>query len=175
MASSAYLVGHGYDLHRLDPVSPEGDGSPFVLGGIRIEHDRGPVGHSDGDALSHAVTDAILGALGLEDIGQLFPDSDPRWENAQSSIFLTEACRLMRKQGYELGNLDATVVLERPKIGPHKDEIRGSLARLMEVDPGRVNLKGKTHEKVDAIGEGRAIEVHVVALLEKSHADDPPR
>ena len=173
MAVSAFLVGHGYDLHRLEPVSPEGGGRPFVLGGIRIAHDRGPVGHSDGDALAHAVTDAILGALGLEDIGQLFSDSDPRWENAESSIFLAEACRLMRERGFEIVNLDATVVLERPKIGPHKEEVRGSLARLLDVEPGRVNVKGKTHEKVDAIGEGRAVEVHVIALLQKSHAEAP--
>ena len=168
MASPAIRIGHGYDLHRLEEPPPAGQGRPFVLGGLTFEHDRGPVGHSDGDALLHAVTDAILGGLGLEDIGQLFPDSDPRWDGADSKIFLDEACRLMRSMGYEIANLDATVILERPKIGPRKAALRSALAGLLHVEENRVNLKGKTHEKVDAVGEGRAIEVHVVALLEST-------
>ena len=146
-------------------MPPKGQGRPFVLGGLPFDHDRGPVGHSDGDALLHAVTDAILGALGLEDIGQLFPDTDPAWDGADSRVFLEAARERMERAGYRLGNLDATVILERPKIGPRKRELRERLSVLLEVDPDRVNLKGKTHEKVDAVGEGRAIEVHVVVLL----------
>jgi len=144
---------------------PQGAGRPFVLGGLRIDHDRGPVGHSDGDALLHAVTDAILGALADPDIGQLFSDGDPRWDGADSAIFLAEAVRRMKARGLRLGNLDATVICERPKIGPVKESIRARLAELLGVEMSAINIKGKTHEKVDAVGEGRAIEVHVVALL----------
>jgi len=140
-----------------------------VLGGVRFEHDRGPVSHSDGDALLHAVTDAILGALGEPDIGQLFPDDDPRWKDGDSRNFLDEALRRMASRGYELANLDTTIICERPKIGARKAELRERLAELLRVDASRVNLKGKTHEKVDAVGEGRAIEVHAVALLASVH------
>lgn len=160
-----FRIGHGYDLHRLEPIAPAGDGRPFVLGGLRFEHDRGPVGHSDGDALLHAVTDALLGALGQEDIGQLFPDTDPAWDGTDSTVFVAEAVRRVGAAGYRIANLDATVILERPKLGPRKAEIRARLAALLGVPMDLVNLKGKTHEKVDAVGEGRAVEVHVVALL----------
>ena len=159
-------IGHGYDLHRLEPVAPAGAGRPFVLGGVRVPRDRGPVGPSDGDALLHAITDAILGALGEPDIGQLLPDNDARWDGQDSELFLVEALRRMRERGLRVGNLDATVICERPKIGPAKAAIRANLARLLGCGEDRVNLKGKTHEKVDAVGEGRAIEVHVVTLLE---------
>jgi 2-C-methyl-D-erythritol 2,4-cyclodiphosphate synthase len=158
-------IGHGYDLHRLEPVAPHGAGRPFVLGGVPVPHDRGPVGHSDGDALLHAVTDAILGAMGEPDIGQLFPDTDPAWAGKESAHFLAEAIRRMRSAGLRVGNLDATVICERPKIGPVKSAIRSRLAALLGTAESVVNVKGKTHEKVDAVGEGRAIEVHVVALL----------
>ena len=158
-------IGHGYDLHRLEPVAPDGAGRPFVLGGVRVPHDRGPVGHSDGDALLHAVTDAILGGMGQPDIGQLFPDTDPAWSGKDSAHFLAEAVRRMHAAGLKVGNIDATVICERPKIGPVKDAIRANLARLLGTPETAVNVKGKTHEKVDAVGEGRAIEVHVVALL----------
>ena len=163
--SSPFRIGHGYDLHRLEPIAPDGPGRRFVLGGLAFEHDRGPVGHSDGDALLHAITDALLGALGEEDIGQLFPDTDPAHDGADSAIFLDAARRRVDEAGFEIGNLDATVILERPKIGPRKQELRLHLANLLGVDSDRVNLKGKTHEKVDAVGEGRAIEVHAVVLL----------
>jgi 2-C-methyl-D-erythritol 2,4-cyclodiphosphate synthase len=158
-------IGHGYDLHRLDEVSPQGSGRPFVLGGVRIEAPRGPVAHSDGDALLHAVTDALLGALGLPDIGQLFPDHDPKHDGADSAIFLREAVQRMHAAGFQVGNIDCTVICERPKIGPHRDSIAANIARLLGCERERVNVKGKTHERVDAVGEGRALEVHVVALL----------
>ena len=153
------LIGHGFDLHRLEP------GLPLIVGGLGLEHDRGCAAHSDGDVLYHAVTDAILGALGLEDIGQLFPDDDPRYHKADSAIFLAEAVRRMRDAGYRLGNLDATVILQRPKLGPHKQAMRRRLAELLEAPVERVNLKGKTHEQVDALGENRAIACHAVCLL----------
>lgn len=163
---SAFAIGHGYDLHRLEPLAPTGDGRPFVLGGRHFpEMDRGPVGHSDGDALLHAVTDALLGAIGSADLGTLFPDDAPENAGRDSGAFLVEAVRRVGEAGYELGNLDATVICERPKLIPVRDEIRGNLARWLGVPPTRVNVKGKTHERVDAVGEGRAIEVHAVVLL----------
>ena len=164
-ASSPIRIGHGYDLHRLEPMAPEDSGRPFILGGVRFDHDRGPVGHSDGDALLHAITDALLGGLGHEDIGQLFPDTDPAFDGADSRKFLTRAMEVVREAGYRIGNLDATVILEQPRLGSRKMEIRAHLAEILGMDVADVNLKGKSHEKVDAIGEGRAIEVHVVVLL----------
>jgi 2-C-methyl-D-erythritol 2,4-cyclodiphosphate synthase len=158
-------IGHGYDLHRLEPVAPRGPGRPFVLAGLRHDHPLGPVGHSDGDAVYHAVTDAILGALGDPDIGQLFPDTDPRHEGADSRVFLQEAARRMREAGYAMGNLDVTVICQRPRIAPGKKKMIANLAGLLGCDASLVNLKGKTHEEVDAVGEGRAVEVHAVVLL----------
>jgi 2-C-methyl-D-erythritol 2,4-cyclodiphosphate synthase len=137
----------------------------LVLGGVRLEHDRGPVAHSDGDALYHAVTDALLGAIAEPDIGQLFPDTDPRHDAQDSEIFLAEAVRRVRAVGLQVVNLDATVILERPKLSPHKDAMRANIARVLGVEVSCVNVKGKTHEKVDAVGEGRAVEVHVVVLV----------
>lgn len=161
-------IGHGYDLHRLEPLAGAGGSKPgpMVIGGVRFEEaDRGPVAHSDGDVLLHAVTDAILGALGLPDIGQMFPDSDPRWKGEPSETFLAEAVRLAREKGWAVGNLDATVIVERPKVGPRKEEIRRNLGRILGVAAERANLKAKTHESVDSVGEGRAIEAHAVVLL----------
>jgi 2-C-methyl-D-erythritol 2,4-cyclodiphosphate synthase len=155
-------VGHGFDLHRLEPDLP------LIVGGVNIPHDRGCVAHSDGDVVYHSVTDAILGALGQEDIGQLFPDTDPNWKAADSRIFVEEAVKRMRAAGYVVGNLDVTVILQRPKLSPHKAAIRANLAALLQCDLSQVNLKGKTHEKVDALGENRAIACHVVILLCKS-------
>ena len=159
-------IGHGFDLHRLAPLSGAGErGKPLVLGGVRFVSEVGPVGHSDADALLHAVTDAILGALALPDIGQLFPDTDPKWSGANSETFLKEAMKLAA--GWRVGNLDATVILEKPKLGTRKEEIRKNIARILGVDELRVNIKGKTHERVDAVGEGRAVEVHAVVLLSR--------
>ncbi|KAK9698541.1 hypothetical protein RND81_08G111600 [Saponaria officinalis] len=156
-----FRVGHGFDLHRLEP------GYPLIIGGINIPHDRGCEAHSDGDVLLHCVVDAILGALGLPDIGQLFPDNDPKWKGADSSVFLKEAVRLMDEAGYELGNLDATLILQRPKVSPHKEVIKANLSALLGADPSVVNLKAKTHEKVDSLGENRSIAAHTVVLLMK--------
>ncbi len=167
MALPPLRIGHGYDLHRLEPMRPEGNGRPFILAGVRFDHPLGPVGHSDGDAVYHAVTDALLGALGQPDIGQLFPDNDPRWDGSDSRVFLEEAAQRLVSGGWRLVNLDITVICERPKLSPRKGEMIANIARLLGVEIGQVNLKGKTHEKVDAVGEGRAVEVHVVALIAK--------
>ena len=152
-------IGHGFDLHRMEP------GHHLVVGGVTIPHDRGCVAHSDGDVVYHAVVDAILGALGQEDIGQLFPDNEPQWKNADSRVFVEEAARRMQAAGVAIGNLDITVILQRPKLSPHKAQIKANLARLLGCSEARVNIKGKTHEHVDALGENRAIACHVVVLL----------
>ncbi len=136
-----------------------------MLGGVHLEHTHGPVSHSDGDALYHAATDAVLGALGQPDIGQLFPDTDPRHESQDSREFIAEAARRAAAAGYVVGNIDVTVILERPKLSPHKDAMRANLASALGVAVECVNIKGKTHERVDAVGEGRAVEVHCVVLL----------
>jgi 2-C-methyl-D-erythritol 2,4-cyclodiphosphate synthase len=162
-------IGHGYDLHRLEPVTPHGPGKPLIVGGVRIPWDgaepRGPVAHSDGDALLHALTDAILGAAALPDIGQLFPNDDPANAGRDSADFLEEAIRLMRGGGWRLANADLTVLLQAPKLGPHKAAIREHLARLLDLPPARVNLKGKTGEHVGPVGQGQAIEAHALVLL----------
>jgi len=152
-------IGHGFDLHRLEP------GHDLIVGGVKLEHDRGCVAHSDGDVLYHAVTDAVLGALGLDDIGQIFPDNDPRWDGADSAIFLREAYMRMTSAGYAVGNLDCTVILQRPKLGTHKPTIKANLAELLGCDVSQVNLKAKTYEGVDALGAGHAIACHAVVLL----------
>lgn len=162
---AAFRIGHGYDLHRLEPCAPAGAGRPLVIGGVRFEHDRGPVAHSDGDVLMHAVTDAILGALGEPDIGQLFPDGAPENGGRDSRAFLEEAVRRMHARGWAVANMDMTVICERPKMGPRKREVVENLAHILGVPAADLNLKGKTHERVDAVGEGRAIEAHVAALL----------
>ncbi len=164
-AAPPIRVGLGYDLHRLEPLAPEGPGRPLILGGIRLDHDRGPVAHSDGDALLHAITDAILGACALPDIGEFFPDDADANENRDSADFLIAAIGAAREAGYVPSNLDATVVLERPKLKPHKGAIRENLGRLLGLPLDRVNVKGKTHERVDAVGEGRAVEVHAAVLM----------
>jgi 2-C-methyl-D-erythritol 4-phosphate cytidylyltransferase/2-C-methyl-D-erythritol 2,4-cyclodiphosphate synthase len=162
-AAGTARVGTGYDLHRLV------EGRPLIIGGVVIASDRGPLGHSDGDVACHAATDAILGAAGLGDIGLRFPDTDPRWKDADSVALLREAARMVAAAGYRVGNLDVTVVLERPKI---KDAIAGMRERLagaLGVDQAVVSVKGKTNEGVDAVGRGEAIAAHAVALLTAPH------
>lgn len=162
-------IGHGYDLHRLEPQAPHGSGKPLVVGGVEIPQDTerplGPVAHSDGDALLHALTDAILGAAALPDIGQLFPNDDPANEDGDSGRFLAEAVRLMRGANWRPTNVDLTVLLQAPKLGPHKGAIRERIAKLLDLPTDRVNLKGKTGEHIGPVGEGKAIEAHAVVLL----------
>ncbi len=161
-------IGHGYDLHRLEPNGDDQPGRPLKLGGVEIDHDRGPIAHSDGDALLHAVTDALLGAICEPDIGQLFPNDDPRNEAQDSRIFLKAAVERVHAVGYRIGNLDATIVLERPKLSLYKDLMRANLAAGLGVEVDQVNIKGKTHEGVDALGRNEAVEVHCVVLLLQS-------
>jgi len=154
-----FRVVHGFDLHRLAA------GRKRIIGGVEVPHDRGCVAHSDGDVVYHAITDAILGALGQDDIGQIFPDSDAKWKGADSRVFVEEAARRMRAAGYAVGNLDVTVILQRPKLSPHKPTIRQNLAKLLGCDLSQVNIKGKPHEQGDALGENRAIACHAVVLV----------
>lgn len=168
VGAPAIRVGHGYDLHRLEPRPPVGPGRPLVVGGVTLEFDRGPIAHSDGDVLYHALVDAIMGALGMPDIGQMFPDNAPENHGRDSAMFVREAFRRMHEAGWSVGNIDATVILEKPRIGPVKDSMRTNIAALLHVPPDRVNIKGKSHEKVDAVGESRAVEAHVVVLLHKT-------
>jgi 2-C-methyl-D-erythritol 4-phosphate cytidylyltransferase/2-C-methyl-D-erythritol 2,4-cyclodiphosphate synthase len=152
-------AGTGYDLHRLV------EGRRLVVGGVTIPSERGALGHSDADVVCHAATDAILGAACLGDIGRHFPDTDPRWKDASSLDLLTRASALVAEGGYEVGNIDVTVILERPKIKDHVDAMRRAVARAIGIDVARVSIKGKTNEGVDAIGRGEAIAAHAVALL----------
>jgi len=152
-------AGTGYDLHRLV------EGRPLVIGGITIPSDRGALGHSDADVVCHAVTDAVLGAACLGDIGRHFPDSDSAWKDASSVDLLGRAVAMAAEQGLMVGNVDVTVILERPKIKDHVDAMRAVLARALGVEIDRVSIKGKTNEGVDALGRGEAIAAHAVALL----------
>jgi 2-C-methyl-D-erythritol 2,4-cyclodiphosphate synthase len=157
---SEHRTGIGWDVHRLLP------GRPLILGGVRIPSELGLDGHSDADVLAHAITDALLGAAALGDIGQHFPDSDPRWAGADSLQFIRHARDLLRAAGYAIVNVDATVLLERPKLKDHRAAIRESLARALELDPARVSVKFKTAEGLGAVGEGRAAEAQATTTIE---------
>ncbi len=159
--SALQRAGTGYDLHRLV------EGRPLVLGGVTIPSDRGALGYSDADVVCHAATDAILGAAGLGDIGRHFPDTDPQWKDASSIDLLRQVAQMVTARGYEIGNLDVTVILERPKIEDAIGAIRARVAGALGVDPSRVSIKGKTNEGVDAVGRGEAIAAHAIALLRR--------
>lgn len=158
---SSFRIGLGRDLHRLV------EGRRFLLGGVEIPSEKGELGHSDGDVLAHAVTDAVLGAAGLGDIGGLFPPSDAAWKDANSMELLRRAFALVREAGWRLVNLDCVVTCEKPKVLPWREAIRSSLAAALEVEAEAVFVKGKTNEKVDAIGEGLAVDATAVCLLER--------
>jgi 2-C-methyl-D-erythritol 4-phosphate cytidylyltransferase / 2-C-methyl-D-erythritol 2,4-cyclodiphosphate synthase len=157
--ASNLRVGTGFDLHRLVP------GRPLVLAGVTLPSDRGPLGHSDGDVLCHSLIDAMLGASGLGDIGRHFPDSDPQWRGAPGLDLLARACGVLRAAGFSVTNVDATVVLEQPKVAPHLDDIRTRLAGVIGLALDRVSVKAKTSEGVDAVGRGEAIAAHATALV----------
>ena len=155
-------VGIGVDVHRLVA------GRDLVLGGVTIDSDVGLDGHSDADALLHAVTDAVLGACGEGDIGELFPPSDPRWKDTPSRAFLEDAAGRAAAKGLAVVNVDAVVITERPKLAPHKERIRASIASILGIEPGRVSVKAKTWEGLGPVGEGRALEVRAVVLLDSN-------
>ena len=154
-------IGLGRDLHRL------AEGRKFILGGVEIPFEKGLLGHSDADVLTHAVIDALLGAAGLGDIGEFYPDSDPTWKNANSLELLKSAWQRLYAQGWRLINLDCIVICEMPKILPLREKIRFSLAKALEVDSGQIFVKGKTNEGFGPLGSGEAVEALAVCLLEK--------
>ena len=156
-----FRIGYGNDIHTLVA------GRSLVLGGVAIESDLGAEGHSDADALTHAITDAILGALGSGDIGSHFPNSDERWANAESFVFLRFAIGLMKQNGYRIANVDATIELEEPKLRPYIEQIVDGLSNALETESGNVSVKAKTGEGVDAVGERRAIRSTAVVLLQR--------
>lgn len=153
-------IGIGYDSHRFT------DNRPLFLGGVRIEHGRGLAGHSDADAVLHAVVDAILGALGAGDIGEHFPDTDTKWKNANSAVFVTHARELASKAGLSVANCDITVMAELPKLGPYKLAMRQKIAELLGISPDRVCVKAKTNEGMGAIGRGEGLAAIAAVLLE---------
>ncbi|HTH39110.1 MAG TPA: 2-C-methyl-D-erythritol 2,4-cyclodiphosphate synthase [Pyrinomonadaceae bacterium] len=156
-----YRIGFGNDIHRLTT------GRPLILGGVEIESELGTEGHSDADALTHAITDAIFGAIARGDIGTHFPNSDERWRDAESFVFLRFAVSEAKKLGYSIVNVDSTVSLEAPKLRPYIEQMREGLAVALEVTQDRVSIKAKTGEGIDAVGERRAVRTEAIVLLEK--------
>jgi 2-C-methyl-D-erythritol 2,4-cyclodiphosphate synthase len=157
----AFRVGQGWDVHRLVR------GRALLLGGVEIASELGEEGHSDGDALLHAATDALLGALALGDIGTHFPPSDPRWKGADSKAFLRAAAALARERGWIASNIDTTVILEKPKLGPYREAIRASLADCLGIEAEAVSFKAKTYEGLGDVGRGEAVEASAVCLLRR--------
>jgi 2-C-methyl-D-erythritol 2,4-cyclodiphosphate synthase len=154
-----FRIGEGWDVHALVP------GRKLILGGVEIPHTAGLLGHSDADVLLHAITDAVLGAAGLGDIGRHFPDTDVQFKGADSSVLLQEAMRRVREAGFELVNIDSTVIAQAPKLAPHMAAMNASVAKALGVQPGQVNVKAKTAEKLGPVGMGQSIEARAVALL----------
>ena len=156
-----FRIGFGNDIHRLV------ENRLLILGGVEIPAEKGAVGHSDADALLHAVTDAIFGALALGDIGSHFSDKDERWKNAESSAFLLYAIGLMKEKGFRVANIDSTISLEKPKLRPFIDKMRENIARILEVEIDCVSVKAKTGEGVDSVGKSEAVKAEAIILLEK--------
>lgn len=156
---TAFRIGEGWDIHALVP------GRQLMLGGIEIPYERGLLGHSDADALLHAITDALLGAAGLGDIGRHFPDTDERFKGADSILLLTEAALRVRQQGCQIVNVDSTIVAQAPKLAPHIDAMRARIAQALDLPATHVNVKAKTAEKLGPVGMGQAIEARAVVLL----------
>lgn len=152
-------IGNGYDIHQLAP------GRALILGGVEIPHEVGLLGHSDADALTHAIMDAMLGALALGDIGHYFPPSDPQWKGADSLLLLAEVNQLILSKGWQIGNIDATIIAERPKLKPHLTKMRETLAKTLNIAGDRISIKATTNEKLDAVGQEKGIAAYTVALL----------
>jgi len=155
-----FRIGHGYDIHRFKADKP------LILGGIHIPHSAGMEAHSDGDVVIHALCDALLGAAGLGDIGHIFPDTDPKNKDKDSKIFLKAVMEMLTQGDWAISNCDITIVAERPKIAPHIQEMKTTLAQVMKINPAMLNIKATTREGLDAIGAGEGIEVHVVSLIQ---------
>ncbi|WP_374355820.1 2-C-methyl-D-erythritol 2,4-cyclodiphosphate synthase [Limnohabitans sp.] len=156
-----FRIGEGWDVHALVP------GRKLMLGGVNVPHTAGLLGHSDADVLLHAITDAVLGAAGLGDIGRHFPDTDPQFKGVDSSVLLAEAMRRVRQQGWELVNVDSTIVAQAPKLAPHMSDIQAGVTKALGVAPDQVNVKAKTAEKLGPVGQGQSMEARAVVLLRK--------
>lgn len=152
-------IGHGYDVHKLV------EGRPLIIGGVEIEYEKGLLGHSDADVLLHAISDALLGAAALGDIGVHFPDTDPQYKDADSLVLLREVCNLIRKQGYEIENIDSTILAQRPKLRPYIDEMRARISAYTNIDIDCISIKATTEEGLGFTGEGLGIAAHAVCLL----------
>lgn len=159
MTAPQLRIGEGWDVHQLVA------GRPLVIGGVHIPYEKGLLGHSDADVLLHAITDALLGAAGLGDIGRHFPDTDERFRGADSAVLLAEAAARVRARGWAIGNIDSTVIAQAPKLAPHIEAMRARIAGVLGLDAGQVNVKAKTAEKLGPVGEGRSIEARAVVLL----------
>ena len=154
-------IGHGYDVHKLVP------GRDLILGGVKISYELGLLGHSDADVLLHAVSDALLGAAGLRDIGYHFPDTDPRYKGADSRMLLREVREKVAAAGYRISNVDVTMIAQRPKLKPHIEQMMANIASDLQIDPSRVNVKATTEEHLGFTGEGLGMSCHAVCLLEE--------
>ena len=161
MTQKKYRIGIGYDIHRLV------EGRELIIGGVKITHEKGLLGHSDADVLVHAIIDAILGALALDDIGTLFPDTDPKYKDADSMILLKQVYKKIKLEGYKINNIDSNIIAQNPKMMPYIPKMKEALASLMELRPNDISIKAKTKEKLDAVGESKAIEANAVIMLEK--------
>ena len=164
MSEGVYRTGLGWDVHRLVK------GRPLILGGVKIESEFGCAGHSDADVLTHAITDALLGAAAMGDIGQHFPDTDPRWKDTASLQFLSAAKDMVRRQGYEIVNIDSTIILEKPKLKDYRYDIREKLSGVIGLDVEFVSVKFKTAERVGPVGEGKTTEAHAIVTIRKMRA-----
>jgi 2-C-methyl-D-erythritol 2,4-cyclodiphosphate synthase len=160
VTAGSFRIGEGWDIHALVP------GRKLLIGGVEIPFERGLLGHSDADVLLHAITDALLGAAGLGDIGRHFPDTDERFRGADSVVLLTEAALRVREQGFQIGNVDSTVIAQSPKLAPHIEAMRSRIAQALDLAPARVNVKAKTAEKLGPVGQGLAIEARAIVLLQ---------
>ena len=160
-AGAPFRIGEGWDVHALVP------GRPLVIGGVRIAHSHGLLGHSDADVLLHAITDALLGAAALGDIGRLFPDSDAQFKGADSTVLLAEAARRVAAAGWRIGNLDSTVIAQAPRLAPHIPAMQARIAQVLGVAPDQVNVKAKTAERLGPVGQGACIEARAAMLLIK--------
>ncbi len=160
MSKPGFRIGEGWDIHALVP------GRKLLIGGVEIPFDRGLLGHSDADVLLHAIIDALLGAAGLGDIGRHFPDTDERFKGADSIVLLTEAARRVREQGFQIGNVDSTIIAQAPKLAVHIDSMRARIAQALDLTAAQVNVKAKTAEKLGPVGQGLAIEARAIVLLQ---------
>ena len=158
-ATTPFRIGYGYDVHRLV------EGRKFILGGIDIPHKKGLLGHSDADVLAHAISDSILGAVALGDIGKIFPDNDPAFKGADSLVLLSQVCKLIRQKGYQIGNIDSTVCAQAPKLAPYISSMREKLAIACDIDVSRISVKATTEENLGFTGEKLGISATAVSLL----------